>query len=165
MRTHGKLFYFEKRKKLTIQVTKSLIWYFRKLRVHVVIDYADMCLKMMMMMMMMTSQTQCRCSCWPSEHVVRVVIDYLDTTMISPTLSEDFRGFSQILKEQSSEKKYLGVLKHPITIIQKYFLKTYLQNKLFVPIVVDRRFSNFAIEYLRENGNVRKTTFACSHGA
>ena len=82
--------------------------------------------------------------------------------MISPTLSEDFRGFSQILKEQSSEKKYLGV---PITIIQKYFLKTYLQNKLFVPIVVDRRFSNFAIEYLRENGNVRKTTFACSHGA
>ena len=85
--------------------------------------------------------------------------------MTLPTLSEDFQGFSQILKEQSGEKRYLGVLKHPITIIQKYFFKTYLQNKLFVPIVVDRRFSNFAIGYLRENGNVRKTTFACSHGA
>ena len=36
--------------------------------------------------------------------------DYADTL-------KKFEGFSQILKEQSDEKRYLGVFTHPIAII------------------------------------------------
>ena len=44
-------------------------------------------------------------------------IDYRDTTMTTGTLLENFEGFSQILKEQSGEKRYLGVFTHPIAIL------------------------------------------------
>ena len=33
------------------------------------------------------------------------------------TLFENFEGFSQILKEKSGKKGYLGVFTHPIAII------------------------------------------------
>ena len=48
---------------------------------------------------------------------VGVVNDYPDTTKTKRTLLENFEGFSQILKEQSGEKRYLGVFTHPIAII------------------------------------------------
>ena len=43
-------------------------------------------------------------------HIDRVVIDYADTTMTAQTLTANFEGLSQFLKEQSAEIKYLGVL-------------------------------------------------------
>ena len=49
-----------------------------------------------------------------------VVIDYADTSMTTWTLFENFEGFSQILKEQSGKKRYLGVFTHPIAIIWKF---------------------------------------------
>ena len=72
--------------------------------VHVAVDYADMCWN----------------SHWLRGHDVGVVIDYEDnsvgvvnkyvnTDKTMWTLSENFEGFSQILKEQSDEKWYLGV--------------------------------------------------------
>ena len=51
---------------------------------------------------------------------VGVVVDYANMTMTTQTLSENFKGFSQILKEQSGEKRYLGGFKNPITIIYKH---------------------------------------------
>ena len=50
---------------------------------------------------------------------VDVVSDYADTSMTTQTLFENFEGFSQILKEQSGNKMYLGVFAHPIAIIKK----------------------------------------------
>ena len=50
-------------------------------------------------------------------HVVSVVNDYKDTNKTMGTLSENFTGFSQILQEQSGEKRYLGVFTHPIAIV------------------------------------------------
>ena len=47
-------------------------------------------------------------TCWNSRwlrgHNVGEFVDYADTTITTQTLSEIFGGFSQILKEQSSEK-------------------------------------------------------------
>ena len=40
---------------------------------------------------------------------VRVVNDYVDTDKTTLTLLENLKGFSQILKEQSGEKKFLKV--------------------------------------------------------
>ena len=74
------------------------------------------------------------------------------------TFSENFEGFSQILKEQSGEKRYLGVFTRSIAIIKKYEKCPYVKKNLRVRVVVDyadSRFSNFAIEYLRENKKVR----------
>ena len=48
---------------------------------------------------------------------VGVANDYVDTTKATHTLLENFEGFSQILKEQSGEKKYLGVFTNPLAII------------------------------------------------
>ena len=45
-----------------------------------------------------------------------MVIDYADTYNTMQTLSENFEGFSQILKEQSGEKRYLDVFTHPIAL-------------------------------------------------
>ena len=64
--------------------------------------------------------------------------DYEDTF-------KNFEGFSQILKEQSGEKRYLGVFTIPIAIIKKY--------------------EKFAIKYFCENEKVSETVFACSFGA
>ena len=77
--------------------------------VHVAVDYADMCWN----------------SHWLRGHDVGVVIDYEDngvgvvnkyvnTDKTMRTLSENFEGFSQILKEQSDEKWYLGVFTNSI---------------------------------------------------
>ena len=46
-----------------------------------------------------------------------MVNDYVDMDKTTPTLSENFEGFSQILKEQSGGKRYLGVFTTPIAII------------------------------------------------
>ena len=46
-----------------------------------------------------------------------IVLDYADTDKTTRTLSENFEGFSQILKEQSGEKMYLGVFTNPTAII------------------------------------------------
>ena len=42
---------------------------------------------------------------------------YADTSMTMRTLFENFDGFSQILKEQSGEKRYLNVFTNPVAII------------------------------------------------
>ena len=47
---------------------------------------------------------------------VGVVVDYANMTMTTQTLSENFKGFSQILKEQSGEKKYADVFTNSIAI-------------------------------------------------
>ena len=50
----------------------------------------------------------------------------------------------------------------------KIWKRLYRKKNLGVGVVVDYtdiRFSNFEIEYLRENKQVRATVFACSHGA
>ena len=44
---------------------------------------------------------------------VRVVNDYADVGVVV----ENFEGFSQILKEQSGKKSFLGAFTHPIAII------------------------------------------------
>ena len=54
----------------------------------------------------MTVQTQCH----RSQRLRGHGQDYADTL-------KKFEGFSQILKEQSDEKRYLGVFTHPIAII------------------------------------------------
>ena len=65
-----------------------------------------------------------------------IVLDYADTDKTTRTLSENFEGFSQILKEQSGEKRYLGVFTNPIAIISKY--KTSVSKaKCACPLVVD----------------------------
>ena len=40
---------------------------------------------------------------------VRLVNNYADTDITTQTLLKTFEGFSQILKEQSGKKRYLGV--------------------------------------------------------
>ena len=50
-------------------------------------------------------------------HGVGIVNNNADTDKTTRTLSENFEGFSQILKEQSGEKRYLGVFTNPIAII------------------------------------------------
>ena len=58
------------------------------------------------------------------EHCVSVVNDYAytrtpcprDTIKTMRTLLDNFEGFSQILKEQSGKKMYLGLVTHPIAI-------------------------------------------------
>ena len=57
----------------------------------------------------MTVQTQCH----RSQRLRGHGQDYADTL-------KKFEGFSQILKEQSDEKRYLGVLTNPIEIIKKH---------------------------------------------
>ena len=47
---------------------------------------------------------------------VGVVVDYTNMTMTTQTLSENFKGFSQILKEQSGKKKYADVFTNSIAI-------------------------------------------------
>ena len=73
------------------------------------------------------------------------------------TLSENFEGFSEILKEQSGKKSYLGAFTHPIAIIQKYE-NIRILRKIVCPRTIQwlsvHVFSNFAIEYLRENDKV-----------
>ena len=72
--------------------------------------------------------------------------------MTTQTLFENFEVFSQILKEQSSKKRYLGVFTHPIAIISK-FENRCIKGKFGVRVVVDNAdtgFSIFAIEYLRK---------------
>ena len=90
--THSKIFYFEKSKN---QQKKLQIWnlIFSK------IGYLR--------------------SRWLRRHSVGIVNDYTDTSMTTRTLFENFESFSQILKEQSGKKMYLGVFTHPIAIIKK----------------------------------------------
>ena len=51
---------------------------------------------------------------------VRIVADYADTSMTTPTLFENFEDFSQILNEQSTKKRYLGVFTHPVEIVKNF---------------------------------------------
>ena len=74
---------------------------------------------------------------------VRIVNDYADTDKTMRTLSENFEGFSQILK--ATEKRYLGIFTKQLAIIQKY------ENVSIVVDYANMRFSNVAIEYLREH--------------
>ena len=60
-------------------------------------------------------QTACQRSQRLPGHGVGIVIDFTDKT--TPTLFESFEGFSQIIKEQSVEKRYLSVFTNPIAII------------------------------------------------
>ena len=65
-------------------------------------------------------RTWCQCSQRLCGHGVSVVNDYADTDKTTQTLSENFEGFSQILKEQLGEQMYLGVFTSQIAIIWKY---------------------------------------------
>ena len=58
-----------------------------------------------------------------------VVNNYMDTSMTTQTLFENFEGFSQILNEQSGNKMYLGMFTHPIAIIKKF--KTAVSKEKF----------------------------------
>ena len=105
------------------------------------------------------------CSRLPREHDVSVVVDYADMTMTMYVLCghywKNFEGFSQILQEQSGEKRYSGVFTHPKAIILKIWKPAYLK-KIFC-----MWFSNFAIKtnIFQKNEKVRKTVFDCSFGA
>ena len=76
MLTHGKFFYFGKNKKLMIKLKskKNFFLDFRKLCVHVVVDYADT--------LSALSLTMLTCA--------EIVVDYADTKMTTHTLSEKF---------------------------------------------------------------------------
>ena len=67
-----------------------------------VVDHADTVLAKST-----TMWKRCQRSQRLGRHDVGVVNDYIDKTMW--TLSENFEPFSQILKEQSGVKRYLGV--------------------------------------------------------
>ena len=65
--------------------------------------------------------TTTRRLCQRSQLLCRHLVNkYADTDRTTQTLLENFEGFSQILKEQSEEKRFLGVFTNPIVIIQKY---------------------------------------------
>ena len=61
---------------------------------------------------------------------------------------ENFEGFSQLLKEQSDEKSTWACL----------HIHTNSNNLKILWL----KFSNFLIECLRDNGNVREIVLACS---
>ena len=87
--------------------------------------------------------------------------------MTTRILLGNFEGFSQILKEQSAKKRYLDVFTQLIACL-KLWKTPYLKKTSGARVVADyaeNRFSNFAIEYLRENEKFRETLFACSYGA
>ena len=62
-------------------------------------------------------QTECQCSHGLCRYGVGIVNNYATTDKTLWTLSENFEEFSQMLKEQSGEKRYLGVFKNPAAII------------------------------------------------
>ena len=74
-----------------------------------------------------------------------------------------------MVKEQSGEKRYLGVLISPNSNNLKIWKRTYLKKNLRVAYIVidyaDTRLSNFAIEYLHINENVHEILFVCWYGA
>ena len=74
------------------------------------------------------------------------------------------KGFSQILKEHSGKQRCIYTPNSNNLKIWNHYLK----KNLRVRVVSDNaytRFSNFAIEYLREDKQVRETVFVCSYGA
>ena len=96
-----------------------------------------------------------------------IVLDYADTDKTTRTLSENFEGFSQILKEQSGKKGIWCVYTFNRNNL-KILKPPYLKKNSGVRIVVDygdTGFSIFAIKYLRENEKVCEIVFACSYGA
>ena len=97
----------------------------------IVVDYAD----------------TCQHSRWLHKYRVGVVNDYADTDKTTRTLSENFEGFSQILKEQSGKKCYFGAFTHPIAIIKN--------------LQISKSNEKITIEYLHENKKVRETVLAC----
>ena len=128
---------------------KKVIWYFRKLLVRVFIDYMQTpCqrsrwLRRHVLKYSTTMRTQCQ-RCRRSQQLCGHDKDYADTFW-------NLEGFSQILKEQSGEKRYLSVFTHTIARIWKY------ENYHI--------YWKFAIEYLRKNEKVRQTVFAFSYWA
>ena len=46
------------------------------------------------------------------------------------TLLKNFEGFSQSLKEQSGEKRHLGVFTNPIAIIEKKYENDHIYRKI-----------------------------------
>ena len=104
---------------------------------------------------------------WLCGHDVPVVNNYADTDKTTWTLSVNFEGFSQILKEQSGEKRYFVVFTNPIAIIKKIWKCPYVKKNVCIRVVndyADTQFSNFAIEYLHENEKLWESAFACSYG-
>ena len=81
--------------------------------VSVVNDYADTDESILLWKKLKTNK---KCNLIFSK-IVRVVVDYADTSMTKRAVNENFDGFSQILKEQFGRKRYLSVFTHPIAII------------------------------------------------
>ena len=84
--------------------------------------------------------TPWRCSRLPREHDVSVVVDYADMTMTMYVLCghywKNFEGFSQILQEQSGEKRYSGVFTHPKAIILKN-MKTRIPKENILHVIFE----------------------------
>ena len=109
---------------------KKFSWYCLKLRVCLVVDYSTMCRNSCKLSKhdvgevidyadtvsanSLTMQTRCWRLHWLRRHGMGIVNNYSERSMTTRTLLENFEGFSQILKEQSGEKRYLGVFTNPI---------------------------------------------------
>ena len=98
------------------------LWLVRWLRRHLVSAW------------LLTRQTPCRRSCWLWCHRIRIVVDLADTTMTTQTLSENFEGFSQILKKQWEKNEFVSVYTPKSKNLK--ILKTQ-KKKLRVPVVID----------------------------
>ena len=96
----------------TIKVTKNVIWYFQKLRVHLVVDYADTCwnsrwLRGHNVSVATDYADTMSISCWLCGQGVGEVVDYADTIMTMQTLSEKLWRLLTDFKGTIRQKRYL----------------------------------------------------------
>ena len=99
----------------TIKVTKNVIWYFQKLRVHIVVDYADTCwnsrwLRGHNVSVATDYADTMSISCWLCGQGVGEVVDYADTIMTMQTLSEKIWRLLTDFKGTIRQKRYENVL-------------------------------------------------------
>ena len=73
----------------------------------------------------------------------------------------------RLLTDFEGTIRYLGVFTHANSNNLKIWKCPYLTNICVstLSLITDTGYSNFAIEYLRENEKVRETVFACSYWA
>ena len=101
------------------------------------------------------------CKCPRSQGLREHIKDYADTFWKLWRLLTNFKG-------TITQKKVFGYVYTSNSNNLKIWKPPYLKKNLGVRVVLDYAdtgFSNFAIEYLRENEKVRETVFACSYGA
>ena len=99
--------------------------YSQKKCVHEVNDYADKLFyfwkskksKKVTKSNLKFSKIVCPRCRWLCGHGVPVDVDYMDMDKTTQTLSVNFEGFSQILKEHQVKKRFLGVFTNSIVLI------------------------------------------------